>query len=135
MYDVTLLLEKLVQIDDALAKIERRFANISSPDDFLDSDEGLDMLDGIAMMLIAIGENFKKIDKETEGKMLAQNYPDIHWSGIKGVRDILSHQYFNIDAEEIFYICTDDLQPLRNAVREMIKELKNGETSRISKTG
>jgi len=129
MYDVTLLREKLVQIDEALAKIERRFANISSPDDFLDSDEGLDMLDGIAMMLIAIGENFKKIDKETEGKMLAQNYPDIHWSGIKGVRDILSHQYFNIDAEEIFYICTDDLQPLRNAVREMIKELKNGDTS------
>ncbi len=129
MYDVTLLLEKLEQIDDALAKIERRFANISSPDDFLDSDEGLDMLDGIAMMLIAIGENFKKIDKESEGKMLAKNYPDIHWSGIKGVRDILSHQYFNIDAEEIFYICTDDLQPLRNAVREMIKELKTGDIS------
>jgi uncharacterized protein with HEPN domain len=129
MYDVTLLLEKLLQIDDALAKIERRFANISSPDDFLDSDEGLDMLDGIAMMLIAIGENFKKIDKETEGKMLAENYPDIPWSGIKGVRDILSHQYFNIDAEEIYYICMDDLQPLRNAIREMIKELKNGDTS------
>ncbi len=129
MYDITLLLEKLLQIDDALAKIERRFANISSPDDFLDSDEGLDMLDGIAMMLIAIGENFKKIDKETEGEMLAKNYPDIHWSGIKGVRDILSHQYFNIDAEEIYYICMDDLQPLRNAVREMIKELKNGDTS------
>jgi uncharacterized protein with HEPN domain len=122
MYDITLLLEKLLQIDE-------RFANISSPDDFLDSDEGLDMLDGIAMMLIAIGENFKKIDKETEGKMLAENYPDIHWSGIKGVRDILSHQYFNIDAEEIYYICKDDLQPLRKAVREMIKKLKNGDKS------
>jgi uncharacterized protein with HEPN domain len=89
----------------------------------------LEMLDGIAMMLIAIGENFKKIDKETEGKLLAQHYPDIHWSGVKGVRDILSHQYFNIDAEEVFYICTDDLQPLRNAVRKMIKELKKGDTS------
>ncbi|NQE46285.1 hypothetical protein C5S31_09725 [ANME-1 cluster archaeon GoMg2] len=128
MYDVALLLEKLVQIDDALAKIERRFANIDSPDDFLDSDFGLDMLDGIAMMLIAIGENFKKIDKETEGKLLA-HYPTIHWQGIKGVRDILSHQYFNIDAEEFFYICMNDLQPLRNCVREMIKELKNGDTS------
>jgi hypothetical protein len=35
MYDITLLLEKLVQIDEALAKIERRFASIGSPDDFL----------------------------------------------------------------------------------------------------
>ncbi|NQE52726.1 hypothetical protein C5S29_03965, partial [ANME-1 cluster archaeon GoMg3.2] len=46
-----------------------------------------------------------------------------------GVRDILSHQYFNIDAEEIYYICKDDLQPLRKAVREMIKKLKNGDKS------
>ena len=128
MYDETLLLEKLEQIGEALAKIKRRFANINSPDDFLDSDQGLDMLDGIAMMLIAIGENFKKIDKETEGKLLA-HYPTIHWQGIKGVRDILSHQYFNIDSEEVFYICDRDLQPLRNAVREMIGELENGNTS------
>ena len=52
MYDVALLLEKLEQIDEALAKVKRRFANINSPDDFLDSDQGQDMLDGIAMMLI-----------------------------------------------------------------------------------
>ena len=126
MYDASLLLEKLEQIDEALTRIERRFANISSADDFLDSENGLDMLDGIAMMLIAIGENFKKIDKETDGILLAQHYPDIHWSGVKGVRDIISHQYFNIDAEEIFYICTGDLQPLRAAVQDMIEKLKNG---------
>lgn len=68
MYDATLLLEKLEQTDEALAKIQRRFASINSPDDFLDSDKGQDMLDGIAIMLIAIGENFKTIDTETEGK-------------------------------------------------------------------
>ncbi len=128
MYDATLLLEKLEQIDEALAKIQRRFSSINSPDDFLDSDKGQDMLDGIAMMLIAIGENFKKIDTETEGKFLTHHYPDIHWSGVKGVRDVLSHQYFNIDAEEIFYICTNDLQPLHTAVQEMIKELENDHT-------
>ncbi|MBT9439354.1 MAG: DUF86 domain-containing protein [Desulfobacterales bacterium] len=128
MYDATLLLEKLEQTDEALAKIQRRFASINSPDDFLDSDKGQDMLDGIAMMLIAIGENFKTIDTETEGKFLTQHYPNIHWSGVKGVRDVLSHQYFNIDAEEIFYICTNDLQPLRTAVQKMIKDLKNDHT-------
>ena len=83
------------------------------------------MLDGIAMMLIAIEENFKKIDKETEGKLLA-HYPNIHWHGVNGVRDVLLHQYFNIDFEEVFYICDRDLQPLCNAVQEMIEELKNG---------
>jgi len=36
MYDKALLLEKLEQIDEALAKIKRRFTNIDSPDDFMD---------------------------------------------------------------------------------------------------
>jgi hypothetical protein len=44
MYDATLLLEMLEQIDEALARIERRFAGINLPDDFLDSDKRLDML-------------------------------------------------------------------------------------------
>lgn len=34
MYDATLLLEKLEQTDEALAKIQRRFASINSPDNF-----------------------------------------------------------------------------------------------------
>ncbi|MBW2099900.1 MAG: DUF86 domain-containing protein [Deltaproteobacteria bacterium] len=123
MYDKTLLLEKLQQIDEALGRIERRSSSIKTADDFLDSDMGLDMLDAIAMMLIAIGENFKKIDAETDGRLLGR-YPHIHWSGVKGVRDVLSHQYFNINAEEIFRICTREIKPLREAVRQMIEELR-----------
>jgi len=55
MYDQELLGEKLHQIPDALAKIARRFENIQSADDFLDSEHGQDMLDSICMMLIAVG--------------------------------------------------------------------------------
>lgn len=54
------------------------------------------MLDAISMMLIAIGENFKTIDKDTDGKLITQKDPDIQWTGVKGVRDILAHQYFNM---------------------------------------
>jgi len=120
MYDQELLGEKLHQISDALAKIARRFETIQSADDFLDSEHGQDMLDSICMMLIAVGENFKSIDRHTDGKLLAQ-YPDINWKGVKGVRDVISHQYFNIDAEEIYYICSHDLEPLRTTVKKMIQ--------------
>ena len=92
----------------------------------LDSANGVDLLEKITIMLIPIGENFKQMDRDTEGIKLAQRYPDVNWSGIKGVGDILSREYFYIDAEEIFNICTDSLAPLRRAVRDMIKELKNG---------
>ncbi len=42
-YDEALLLEKLEQINEALARIKRRFAGIGSPDDFPGSDCGLDI--------------------------------------------------------------------------------------------
>jgi hypothetical protein len=61
MYNTRLLAEKLAQIDEALGRIQRCAASIKAIDDFLDSEHGLDMLDSIAMMLIAIGENFKKM--------------------------------------------------------------------------
>ncbi|UZJ38162.1 DUF86 domain-containing protein [Prosthecochloris sp. SCSIO W1103] len=124
MYDRSLLFEKLLQIDEALDRIERRFSSITTVDYFLDSEKGLDMLDSIAMMLIAIGENFKKIDKDTKGTLL-MDYQNINWSGVKGIRDVLSHQYFNIDAEEIFKICSQDLPDLHRAVKDMIRNMDN----------
>jgi len=50
MSDRSLIYEKLLQIDEALKRINRRFSGIDSADDFLDSDRGLDMLDGIGMI-------------------------------------------------------------------------------------
>lgn len=94
MYDKTLVLGLLDEIEEAFRRIDRRFSMIPSPDDFLDSDDGLDRLDGIAMMLIAIGENIKKVDKITKGKLL-EVHPEIQWPGVKGVRDVLAHDYFS----------------------------------------
>ena len=34
-----------------------------------------------------------------------------------GVRDVIAHHYFDIDAEEIFHIIKCDLKPLLEAIR------------------
>lgn len=47
MHDKLLLRENLLQINEALNRIERRFSSISAVDQFLDSEYGLDMLDSI----------------------------------------------------------------------------------------
>lgn len=123
MYDKELLIEKLSQVSTALDRVARRFEVIHSADDFLASERGLDMLDSICMMLIAVGENFKSIDKMTQSNLLKQ-YPEVNWRGVKGVRDVISHQYFNIDAEEIYYICKHDLALLRVTVGKMISNIQ-----------
>lgn len=88
--DPVLVREILAQILEAAARINRRFSLIRSSDDFLSNEEGIDRLDGICMMLIAIGENLKNLDKVTGYEML-RRYPQVDWGGAKSVRDVISH--------------------------------------------
>ena len=88
MYDVTLARAVLLQIDNALQTIQRRFIPVASPIDFTSSEAGLEKLDAICMQLIAIGESVKNLDKITNGTLLA-NYPSIEWKQVMGMRDIL----------------------------------------------
>jgi uncharacterized protein with HEPN domain len=123
MFDRELVIEILSQIDDAIEVVRSRFSIIHSSDDFLATPEGLEKLDSICMKLIAIGESVKNIDKHTDRRLLA-NYPDIDWKGVKGVRDIISHHYFDLDAEEIYNICETHLSPLHATVKQMIRDLQ-----------
>jgi len=123
MSDRELVREILSQILDAVGRIERRFASIGSPDDFYSSEEGIDKLDGICMMLIAIGESLKNLDKVTDGSLFSR-HPEVDWKGAKGIRDIISHHYFDIDAEVVFSVCKERLPGLTKAVKAMMKEIE-----------
>ena len=123
MSDATLLRERLEDVLEALGRIPRRFAAVPSAEYFTQTDDGKDRLDSICMILIAVGEAFKQIDQKTEGKLLAR-YPGIEWSGVKGVRDVIAHGYFEIDAEEVFNICQTDIPALISIVRKMLEDLR-----------
>jgi uncharacterized protein with HEPN domain len=123
MSDRELLQEVLGQIAEAIDRIERRFAGIQSPEDFMQDDEGIDKLDGIAMMLIWMGESIKNLEK-VGGRDLLNAYPDVDWKGAKGTRDILSHHYEDIDAEVVFYICDRHLSSIKTAINSMIQQLE-----------
>lgn len=122
MYDVELVREILRQILEAGKRIERRFSTVRHSDDFLATDDGLDRLDAICMMLIAIGESLKNLDKLTNGELLAK-YPDVDWKGAKGARDIISHHYFDLNAEAVYGICMNDVPTLTATVESMIVDL------------
>ncbi|MEL7069856.1 MAG: HepT-like ribonuclease domain-containing protein [Cyanobacteria bacterium J06581_3] len=123
MSDPSLILEKLIQIEDALQRIIRRFSGINAPSDFTDSEQGTDMLDAIGMMLIAIGENLKRIDAETEGRLL-KRYPAVDWKGAKGMRDIIAHQYFSLNTIQVFNVCHNQIPALLPVIQTMIDDMK-----------
>ena len=122
MSDPQALRLHLTQVLEALERIPRRFSEIRQAEDFLASDEGVDRLDAICMMLIAVGEAFKQIDRKTGGQLLPR-YPEVDWVGVKGVRDVVAHGYFDVDAEQVFAICQQDVPVLLQAVRRIIDDL------------
>ncbi len=123
MYDVELIKEIFLQITESIQKILRRFQGIQKSDDFLDSEEGQDKLDSICMQLIAVGESLKNIDKITDGKLLLK-YPDIEWKKAKGLRDIITHHYFDIDAEIVYSVCEIEIPKMKTIIKKMIDDLK-----------
>lgn len=105
----------LEHIETSVRLIQERTTNILSCDDFVSSPVGTEKLDAVCMQLIAIGEAVGKLDKVTNGELLTRE-PSIPWTAIKGVRNFIAHDYFEVDVEEIFKIIKSDLQPLLDAV-------------------
>jgi uncharacterized protein with HEPN domain len=123
MRDKELVLEVLRQIEEASAKIIVRFQTIRQVADFTDSLAGVDKMDAICMMLIVIGESLKNLDKITSGTFLSQ-YPEVDWKKAKGMRDILTHHYADINAEAVFNTCKEKIPQLRKTIQKMIKEMR-----------
>ena len=123
MYDKSLVLDILEQIIDAIEIVQERCEFAKTQDDFMDTKEGQEKLDGICMKLIAVGESLKKIDAMTDKTLLAK-YPQIEWKKIKGIRDFISHHYFDLDADVIFNICQNHIDDLLFTLKQISEELK-----------
>jgi uncharacterized protein with HEPN domain len=121
MYDVELAREILNQIFWSAETVAKRFEPITSSHDFVVSDAGLEKLDAICMQLIAIGESTKHLDKVTEGKLLP-GYPQVEWKRIMGMRDVLSHHYFDLDAEAVYVVCKVHIPELIDTVRLILAD-------------
>jgi uncharacterized protein with HEPN domain len=119
-----LAIEILKKIKSAIERLEERTKDIKSVDDFLMSSYGMEKLDASCMLLIAIGESIKSFDKITDKKVLCED-ASIPWTEIMGVRDIIAHHYFDIDAEEIYNIIKFDLKPLLQSIDNFIDKLHN----------
>lgn len=122
MFDKELVVDILKNITWSIEQITRRFQSIRASGDFVRDDLGLEKLDSICMQMINIGEALKQIDKLTEGKLLV-NYPDVDWKKAKGMRDIITHHYFDIDAETVFTVCSEHIPQMNKVIKMILDDL------------
>ena len=106
--------------------VERILANsetITSPSFYLLTPSGMERLESTCMLLIAIGEGVKGVDKLTDKKLLSF-YPEMDWKGVMGMRDIIAHHYFDLDAEIVYDVIKHDLPKLKDVLQQIIDDLK-----------
>ena len=105
-------LGRLSDILEAINKIESKIGNNRS--DF-DSDEMLQVW--VLHHLQIIGESTSRLSKE-----LFAQYPESPWRKIIGMRNILVHQYFDIDLDVVWDAATNDLPSLKLQIKNILTE-------------
>ena len=70
MYDKTLVIDSLRDIEEALLHVIDRTSRIKVAEDFATTPTRVDMLDVATIRLMAVGEEIKKLDKRTQGQLL-----------------------------------------------------------------
>jgi uncharacterized protein with HEPN domain len=105
-----------VSLDDVLEAIERIAAYTAGMDqDQFRTDSKT--VDAVVRNLEIIGEAVKNIPPEIRAL-----YPDLPWSKMAGMRDILIHAYFNVDIEIVWDVVQNKLAELKATVRALLAE-------------
>lgn len=68
------------------------------------------------MNFVVIGESVTRLSSE-----LRTNEQQVPWTKIKEFRNIVAHDYFGVDAEEVWQIIKNNIPELENQVNEILK--------------
>jgi uncharacterized protein with HEPN domain len=74
--------------------------------------------------LTGLGEAVKALSAD-----ITTRHPEVDWKGLAGLRDIVTHHYFDHDQSILYQIVCDDLPPLLGAVEELIRQIEDGPAS------
>jgi uncharacterized protein with HEPN domain len=102
----------LDDIIESIGKINTYTQTINDTEFFKNSEKQ----DAVIRRLEIIGEAVKKIPKE-----LRDQYPDILWKEIAGMRDIIVHEYFEVFLEIVWRTIINDLPKIKIQIENIRK--------------
>lgn len=112
--------DRLEDILDSINLIQEWSNGRTTVDDFMMSSTGVMAFNACVMRFQVIGEHIGKLLKNEDKPLEA--FPNIPWNAIYGMRNIISHEYANIDEVIIVSVINDDLQPLKEAIEKLMQK-------------
>ena len=103
----------LSAIVDSCSKIRKFTYNILNADDFFINEK---TFDAVLMNFVIIGEAVARLTDEIKEKET-----QIPWKKIRGFRNIVSHDYFGVDAEEVWQIVKNNIPELEIEVKKILE--------------
>lgn len=104
----------LRHILDAISKINSYLQNVTE-EKFMQQSL---VQDGVIRQLEIIGEAVKRMSIN-----LRSQQSHIPWQDIAGMRDKLIHDYFGVDIEKVWLTVEEDIPPLEDAIKEMLRHI------------
>jgi uncharacterized protein with HEPN domain len=98
-------IEDILQAIEAVEEHQQRARTIG-----LDTDDRL-VPDAVVRQLAIIGEAASHLPQD-----VLAGHSHIPWSGVKGMRLLLDHEYHRVDADIVWRTVREDLPPLRAAL-------------------
>jgi uncharacterized protein with HEPN domain len=106
------ILFNLKALLEAIEKIRVYSKDFDDADEFYHDQKSFD---ASMMQFVVIGEIITRLDDDYK-----KLHNDIPWQKIKDFRNIVAHDYFGIDADEIWDIINNKLLPLKNDIDRLI---------------
>jgi len=104
---------ELFALIESIDKINLYPQEFKNADDFYHDQKSFD---ACMMQFVVIGEVISRLDEEYK-----KEHSEIPWQKIKDFRNIIAHDYFGIDADEIWDIIYSKLLPLRSSIESLIE--------------
>ena len=120
-HDLTIR-DRLEDILESIGLIEEWSQGMTELYDFMISPGRVMAFNACVMRLQVIGEHVGKLLKE-QSKPL-ESYTEIPWQAIYGMRNIISHEYGNVDETIVVSVINEDLPKLKAVIKELLSKYK-----------
>jgi uncharacterized protein with HEPN domain len=99
---------------DSIQKIQDYSGEFKNADELYEDTKSFD---ATMMNFVVIGEMVEKLSAD----FLSETENDIDWFKVRGFRNIIAHNYFGIDAEEVWQIIHNSLNNLKAGLENTIE--------------